>query len=163
MAEVNGLDSLDINQSLGRLLWNCVEKRPHDIAVVSTWQVAGDTHVKWSYESLSSMATSLANVLQILDQRGSHVFAVLGNSAEWALVLWSAAKTGRTFICVDPRTRPDDMCYFLQLIQPTVLIVQSDETAENLDNLQPSANCIKLTCSPTSRNGWQCLYDPMKG
>jgi hypothetical protein len=32
MAEVNGLESLDIYQSLGGLLWNCAEKRPHDIA-----------------------------------------------------------------------------------------------------------------------------------
>lgn len=171
-AEVRG----DEPESLELTLWDIFEGTasafPHRDAVVSMWQsnsplglraVNGEEKVdgkgpylRWSYECLFREANGLSMWLQGLGCKlGMKLAAVLWNSAEWALFLWSTAKLGMIFVPIDPRATKDLPSLFDRL-NVQVVVAQDEETAEAIESLDlgSATERIKIQCSGLPTLGW---------
>lgn len=159
--------------SLDRPLWDVfletARSHPHRDALVSLWQTGhsdcsgrllvsnatAEKHpspIRWTYEDLVGRAESLASALQARGcVAGMSLVVLLGNSAEWALFFWAAAKLRICFVPLDPRllTNAPEMTEILDLARPDVLAVSDTKAARALAGTESAAMArVRIQTSP---------------
>ncbi len=153
---------------------------PEHEAVVSAWQNDDETlsdsrvgvqnsegsqesrvpsrPLRWTYKKLLARSERLALWLRARGCRaGMRLAGVFWNSAEWALLFWTAARLGMTFVPLDPRLVAADADFFLGTIDPTVLVVQDSDAEDAIEAAAPAtlANIhLRISCSGNPRAGW---------
>ncbi|RDA84296.1 hypothetical protein CP532_3330 [Ophiocordyceps camponoti-leonardi (nom. inval.)] len=172
-AEAFGAEPIDLDLTLWDLLDRSAASFPNREALVSLWQpadidgsppphpgpVQDPACLRWTYRSLRQKADGLARTFSSLGcAPGMHLAAVLWNSAEWALLLWTAARLGMCFVPLDPRAGVD-VHLMLSIVRPDVLVVQDAELADGLlfGPGQLRTPSIRIICSSRPLTGWMPL------
>lgn len=178
MAQAVGKPAEDLDWTL----WDCFEATtnqfPNREAIVSLWQspqlstltnrdygVGGRPQsslcLRWTYRELRARVNAFAaNLGNSGFDPGMQFLAILGNSAEYGLCLWTAARVGASFIPIDPRSQ-GQLREMGQSIRPTVVVLQNAAAASSFEKLQldlPS-NVILLQCEGTTKPPWISLQD----
>ncbi|PHH66485.1 hypothetical protein CDD81_6960 [Ophiocordyceps australis] len=158
----------NLDLQLWDLLCQSATAYPDREALVSLWQGAGHagsnegSSLKWSYgcllERCKHLAAALARRLQSQRTAGASLAMVSGNSAEWALCLWTAARMGMPFAPLDARASAADVADMLDVVRPCVLVVQEASWARDLAAW--SHGIVRIQCSRGERvAGWERLDD----
>lgn len=171
-------------ESLDRPLWDILleasESHPDQEAVVSAWQTHQDvpallmnpeeclekdtlTTLRWTYADLRRRAEDLATKLQTRGcVPGTTLVVMLGNSAEWALFFWAAARLRMCFVPLDPRaiSNMQQMAEILSLVKLDVLVVKDTTTAQKLTTIPSATEArLRIQTSPAEEPlpGWLSL------
>lgn len=184
IAEIHGekLDSLD------GALWDhfleAARSHPHQDALVSLWQTDPEDSggsldsnatgekpsvpLRWTYEDMVRRTEALASSLQSRGcVAGMSLVVLLGNSAEWALFFWAAARLRMCFVPLDPRalsaSNALEVAKILDQVKPDVLVVSDAKAAEGLAGMESAASArLRIQASPSdepSPEGWLLLSD----
>lgn len=170
--------------SINRPLWDLfvatATSHPDHDAVVSLWQtnLGGDqqpeyqlhterhpTVTRWTYAELLHRAEALAEGLQRRGcTPGAPLVAFLGNSAEWALLFWAAARLRMPFVPLDPRGLTDlgEVTRILDLLKPGVIVVSDKKAAGVLLGAKSTGKtCVHIQASSSEpeEDGWTHLSD----
>ena len=98
-------------------------------------------YVEWTYGELNEKAEQLASCLSTKGVcRGARVAVFLFNSAELVLLFWASIKLGAALVPLDPRTTPrkELVHHYLNVIQPTALVVVDETVAQALEQSNSS-------------------------
>lgn len=163
-AECHG-DKLD---SLDGALWDhfveAARSRPHQEALVSLWQSDSGSPLRWTYEDMLRKSEALALSLQNQGcVAGMSLVVLLGNSAEWALFLWAAARLRMCFVPLDPRALSNvvEVTKILEQIKPDVLVVSDTKAAQVLEGVECAATArVRIQTSLSDEallEGWLLL------
>ncbi|KAF5012017.1 hypothetical protein FDECE_1901 [Fusarium decemcellulare] len=172
MAEIFGSPVPDLDLTLWDLFLAAVASHPDRDAIVSLWQPCDGTpgqapngsHVsclRWSYTQLKEKTECLAESLQSLGCRpGTRFAVVLGNSAEWGLFFWVAAKLQMTFVPIDATVSQDAKATIIS-IRPHVVVAQDAEGAVALDFAEThlAEPSLRILCTGEHVDGWLKLCD----
>ncbi|KAK7397866.1 hypothetical protein QQX98_012770 [Neonectria punicea] len=170
LAEIHGKPLSDLHLKLWDLFAHAAETYPEHEALVSLWQPQDQASepapesepqaLRWTYAQLKHKAERLASSLTALGCRpGMRLCVVLGNSAEWALFFWAAAKLQMSFVPIDP-TVPRDAKAMVLSVRPHVVVVQHADGATALDFArEPQESAIYIHCSAQEVDGWTRLCD----
>ena len=165
-AEINGPKILNINQSLWDMFASAAARHPHKEAVVSCWQKSffedpsPTTEVtpdcaRMTFGDLFETAEALAVDLGGRGcSKGKRLLAVLDNSIEFVLLLWTAARLRMAFVPLNPMSWNRDWDYYIRIVKPHVLVVHDEKDTEM------SASCripIQMHCSTANIDEWLSL------
>lgn len=123
------------------------------------------TNVRWCYNHLLQEAEILASSLETRGfVSGMPLVVLLGNSAEWALFFWAAAKLQTPFVPLDPRALADSdgMQKMLGLIKPGVIVVSDTKAAEALAGSSAVMEAhvrVQISRSEQTLKGWTSFSD----
>jgi acyl-CoA synthetase (AMP-forming)/AMP-acid ligase II len=163
-AEVFGGAAFDINRPYWDLFINSASQYPHHEAVVSLWQKdwsGKDEALRWTYAELLELCENVSAWLYSQGCRaGMSVAVFLGNSAEWILFLWVAARMGLTFVPLDPSALKADGEHFVTAVSPHIVVVDDDEAAGEFDRAARHGmdkNAICISCDKGEVPGWHSL------
>ena len=163
-AEIFGPAVPGLDQTLWDVLSASATERPHREAIVSLWQDESGNEapphaecLRWTYHDLLSRAETVAAALRRQGcGAGMQLAAVLWNSAEWALFLWTAARLDMTFVPIDPRV-PGDVQSMLSTLEPGVVVVQDlDCTAAAIvwRDASKRRDVLCIQCSGRPDDSW---------
>ncbi|KAK4994538.1 hypothetical protein LTR66_005449 [Elasticomyces elasticus] len=185
LAEVDGGPRL-VNNSIWGLLSEGHQKNPNGPAFISMHQpaehlaalVGQETPspgpcLSWTYAQLLRGASRIAAGLTAQGvRRGSTLVTFVVNCAEWSLLYWTAAMLQLTFVPLDPHilepTRVHDLKYFLQVLNPSSIVVHDSIGAHAIDDAyqQIAVNIgAKFVCESSSHGSpapWPSLADIVK-
>jgi acyl-CoA synthetase (AMP-forming)/AMP-acid ligase II len=176
LAECFGEELHDLNQTLWDMFSSTAEQHPDRDAVSSIWQpqehlrnltgnqaVSGSVDVmRWTYTDLLA-ATELVAIW--LESRGctagQRLVVFLWNSTEWALFFWVAARLRMTYIPLDPRNMEKSADEYLELLHPSVLVVQDEAAAINFEKACSRLKDVKIriSCTESASEYWTSLCD----
>ncbi|KAH7311552.1 hypothetical protein B0I35DRAFT_357824 [Stachybotrys elegans] len=166
-SEIHGDACPDLHLSLWDIFSKTVSTNPEGEAVVSLWQPDPTTHAaghdepcRWTYRQLQSKAQDLASVLYSSGCRpGMRLAALVGNSAEWALLFWTAARLRMAFAPIDPRVSARDVEHMLSSVRPQVLVAQDADTAAAADKLalDVAHDVVYIQCAGETSGPWKTL------
>ena len=176
LADAVGEDFFPDDTAVPERLANIAHLYPDRIALVSAHQPAdllsldtdssdtSATYLRWTYSQLQERARRLAVVLATLGvEAGMPFVCVLGNRAEFAVALWTAFTMRCPFVPLNPKavSNTKEFEYILGLLQPTVIIVDDEALAAQLDTSLQSITSkipIKIVAGgerePHSLDGW---------
>jgi len=181
LAEAEGPPLVGQPQTLRDILANTAIQNPTSNAVISCYQNSQllpvpntppqDDPAKtvWTYKQLVEAADRLAASFYSRGiRKNMHVVVFLYNSAEWALLFWTCAKLGATFVPLDARgvLRKEAVLYFLKVKEPAVLVVSDSPAAVALQQSHEALLRdipLKLTVESDDAfpSEWACLADVM--
>ncbi|KAF5024213.1 hypothetical protein F66182_3727 [Fusarium sp. NRRL 66182] len=167
----------DLHLTLWDLFRQATASRPDGVAIVSMWQPhdhlstchrpilngASQAYLRWTYSELKDRAEELAESLQNLGcRRGMRLAVVLGNSVEWGLAFWAAAKIGMAFVPIDAAVPREAKAAILAL-EPHVVVAQDAEGAKALDlSGQVTGSSICILCAGDKAGSWLKLCDVLR-
>lgn len=183
IAERHGAAVPSLDRSLWEVLVATAKSYPNRDAVISLWQTGSNdapqlgehqghaqgqdntnTALRWTYEDLLHRAEALASDLRARGcTAGTPLVVFLGNSAEWALFFWAAARLCMPFVPLDPRGLADldEVSKTLALVKPAVVVVADTEAAQTLARTEVIRDtCVRVQLSlsePVEENGWTLL------
>lgn len=114
----------------------------------------GQSYFSWTYAQLIEASESLADHLFSRGVRANDVICCLAtNGAEWAVMMWAAARLGATFAAIDPFVvkRIEEFDFLMKSLSPVAIFVQNATSTAMFDSI--ASLKAKLTTS-SSRNGW---------
>ncbi|KPM37911.1 hypothetical protein AK830_g8655, partial [Neonectria ditissima] len=168
LAETHGAPLSDLHLKLWHLFARAAEAYPAHEALVSLWQPQDhrpgeSVALRWSYAELRARAEALAASLAAEGCRpGMRLCVVLGNSAEWALFFWAAARLQMAFAPVDPTVAADARAMVLS-VRPSVVVAQDGDGAAALDLVQAASLLqgpgLRIHCAAQEVEGWTRLCD----
>lgn len=148
VAERHGPSVPFLDRPLWDLFIDTARRHPQNDAVVSLWQSAtsgGDckvegqatnaTGVRWSYHDILLRSEKVAAALRHRGcGPGMPLVVILGNSVEWGLFFWTAARMRMPFVPLDPRALadPNGVAKVLSLVKPAVIVVSSAKAVQAL-------------------------------
>lgn len=170
----------EVVPSLDRPLWDIfvhtAHSHPQNDAVVSLWQtdlnvavdeptgsdfVQGSSAVlRWTYHELLRRSEELAAGLRARGcVAGMPLVVFLGNSAEWALFFWTAARMQMPFVPLDPRALadPSGVSKILGLVRPAVVVVSGAKVAQaltDMDSVRGERIRIQISAPEEVVDGW---------
>jgi long-subunit acyl-CoA synthetase (AMP-forming) len=163
LSEVYGRQDPEIHHSLWYTFAKQAESSPDAVAVLSLWQEGSDSTLydggRVTFSGLKRGAELIARSIHRHCSNGA-ILAILGNSMEWAFMLWTAARLHVPFAGVDPRSRHQDLRHYIEAMQPTVVVVQHAEAANSLNALLDEFPCIicRVTCTRNCPGNWKSLH-----
>ena len=123
-------------------------------------------YMEWTYGELDEKAEQLASSLATKGvRRGARVAVFIFNSAEFVLLFWASVKLGATFVPLDPQTTPrtELIHHYLNVIQPTVLVVLDAIVAQALEQSNPlDLQRITLKVISQSQGSVDSAWYPLK-
>jgi len=176
VAECFGEELHDLDQTLWDMFRSTAEQHPDRDAVVSIWQPQGHLRnltgnqaapgsvdvMRWSYADLLAAAELVTSWLESQScAAGQRLVVFLWNSTEWALFFWVAARLRMTYIPLDPRNMDQNAEEYLELLQPSVLVVQDEAAAINFEKACSRLKDVKIriSCTKSTPDSWTSLCD----
>ena len=154
LAEAYGDEVLEPSQheNLYSIFAESARAYPERLAVISRHQpnnlfplVNGCTekkneHLRWTYSQLRNGCELLAKSLRSQGiSNPSPVVVILPNTAEWALLYWTAARLGLPYVTLDPRSiqKSNELNHYLDVVKPGVMVAASHAMAMELERVIP--------------------------
>lgn len=177
IAERHGPSVPFLDRPLWDLFIDTARRHPQNDVVVSLWQSessGGDgkveegqakslTPVRWTYHDILLRSEKIAAALRHRGcGPGMPLVVVLGNSVEWGLFFWTAARMRMPFVPLDPRglADPNGVAKVLGLVKPAVIVVSSAKAAQAVA-ASGSANTAWVQIQTSESNelaeGWASL------
>ncbi|KAL9621856.1 MAG: hypothetical protein Q9160_003677 [Pyrenula sp. 1 TL-2023] len=125
-------------------------------------------HLCWTFKQLDAASNCVASQLLASGiKRGAAICPFTYSCVEWAILLWASAKLGLVFAPLDPASlkREEEARYLLDLLKPTVIVVQSSEDAKDFDALNISVQpMLKLVLNEKAETlkHWSVMGDTFK-
>lgn len=124
-----------------------------------TAMVCNDRRLTW--REVDEQANALAHGFADLGARkGDRIAIIAANCAEWMPIYFGSAKGGTVFCPIIARFTDDEMSYILDLIEPTVVIVDPQHEAVR-DRLQDRLACRPqwVTLAGAAHDGFRAYTD----
>lgn len=171
IAATQGNQAHNVDQGLWEILLAGANLNLQGEAVVSYWQTKGSepgSKLRWTFSELLVLTDRLATGISTFHNYSEQgiMLCVLGNSAQWVLCLWTAARLNIPFCCVDPRSSGSELLAYIRATSPTILIVDTESTADRVSEFSGSDlasvsmyACVDESALFSTAQKWKPLND----